>query len=25
MLTGIREMEMREVPTPTIINDNDRF
>ncbi len=23
MLTGIREMEMREVPTPSIINDND--
>ena len=23
MLTGIRKMEMREVPTPSIINDND--
>lgn len=23
MLTGIREMEMREVPTPSIINDTD--
>ena len=23
MLTGIREMEMKEVPTPSIMNDND--
>ncbi len=23
MLTGIRQMEMREVPTPVIVNDND--
>ncbi len=23
MLTGIREMEMREVPTPSLINDHD--